>query len=52
MARVRSEYEEVVSGIQYQASAAGSPAGPTTSVPSVIALVNEDDGDADSLESF
>ena len=52
VARVRSEYEEVVSGIQYQASAAGSPAGPTTSVPFVIALVNEDDGDADSLESF
>ena len=52
VARVRSEYEEVVSGIQYQASAAGPPAAPSTSVPSVIPLVKEDDGDADSLESF
>ena len=52
MARVRSEYEEVVSGIQYQAAAAGPPAAPSTSVPSVILLVKEDDGDADSLESF
>ena len=52
VARVRSEYEEVVSGIQYQASAAGPPAAPSTSVPSVIPLVKEDDGDADSLKSF
>ena len=52
VARVRSEYEEVVSGIQYQATAAGPPAAPSTSVPSVIPLVKEDDGDADSLESF
>ena len=52
MAQARLEYEEVVTGILYQVSAAGSPAAPTSSVPPEIALVQEDDGDADSLESF
>ena len=52
MARVRSEYDEVVTGILYQVSAAGSPAAPTSSAPFEIALIQEDDGDADSLESF
>ena len=52
VARVRSEYEEVTPGIQYQASAAGPAAAPSTSVPAVIPLVKKDDGDADSLESF
>ena len=52
MALVRSDYEEVVTGTVYQVSAAGTSAAPTASAPSEIALVQEDDGDADSLESF
>ena len=52
IARVRSEYDEVVTGSFYKVSAAGSPAAPTSSVPAEMALVQEDDGGADSLESF
>ena len=52
VARVRSEYDEVTPGIPLQAPVAGSTSAPSTSVPAVIPLVNEDDGDADSLESF
>ena len=52
MAQVRSDYEEVVTGTVYQVAAAGTPATPRTSVPPEIALVQENDGDADSLESF
>ena len=52
VARVRSEYDEVTRGIPPPAPVAGSAAAPSTSVPAVIPLVKEDDGDADSLESF
>ena len=52
MAQVRFDYEEVVTGTVYQVAAAGTPATPRTSVPPEIALVQENDGDADSLESF
>ena len=52
VALVRSEYDEVTPGIPYQAPVAGSAAAPSTSVPAVIPFVKDDDGDADSLESF
>ena len=51
-ARVRSEYDEVVTGTLSQVSATGSPAVPTSSVPLESALVQENEADADSLESF
>ena len=52
MAQVRLDYDEVVTDTGYQVAASVSPTIPSAPVPPEIVLDQDDEVDADSLESF
>ena len=52
MAQVWLDYDEVVTDTGYQAAASVSPTIPSAPVPPEIVLDQDDEADADSLESF
>ena len=52
MAQVRLDYEEVVTDAVYQVAASVAPTIPSAPVPPEIVLDQDDEVDADSLESF